>query len=251
METILNNKDRIGNFTSSEIYKLMSNGKAKDSLGKPALTYIQEKNYERWLGCSLGIETNAKPLTWGKHLESRVFDLLGIEYTIHSHDTIKHKDIDCWSGSADCIKVTDVRTVIDIKCPFTRKAFCEMNDLRTPMDLMEYAPEYYWQLVSNSIINDCTHAELVVYMPYLSELEEIRESTGGIDTIDKSLAWINFSENEELPHIPDGGHYGNIFILNFEVSQADKEALTNRVEFASKSLVERGNKQIHIEILTD
>ena len=34
--------------------------------------------------------------------------------------------------------------------------------------------KYYFQLVSNAIINDCKFAELIIYMPYQSEIPEIK-----------------------------------------------------------------------------
>lgn len=237
MQTILNNKLRIGNFTSSEIHKLMSNGKAAGSLGKPALTYIQEKNYERKLGLSLGTESNAKPLTWGKFNEVRVFNMLGEEYELVSQETKQHPTIKCWAGSADCIKHGKVRILPDIKCCYTRKSFCELLECTDAESLKDYAPEYYWQLVSNAILNDCDAGELIVYMPYKSELNEIREATGGIDTLQKNLAWINFAEDEELPHLLDGGYYKNLNVISIQISNEDKEFLTNRVIAASEMLL--------------
>lgn len=62
--SVLKNTLRHGNFTSSEIVALTTKGKAKDSFGKPALTYIEEKNMERRLGRSITTESNAKPLVW-------------------------------------------------------------------------------------------------------------------------------------------------------------------------------------------
>lgn len=80
----MNNDLRFGRFTSSEVYKLMSSGKAKGSFGKPALTYIEEKNMERRLGRGLNVEQNARPMTWGSLLEGYVFDKLGMEYRLCS-----------------------------------------------------------------------------------------------------------------------------------------------------------------------
>jgi hypothetical protein len=34
---------RVGNFTSSQVYRLCTFGRAKDSIGAPFYTYIQEK----------------------------------------------------------------------------------------------------------------------------------------------------------------------------------------------------------------
>lgn len=52
---------RAGTFSSSNIYKLMTNGKAADSLGKPALTYIEETRYEMRLGRSLSTDQSSRP----------------------------------------------------------------------------------------------------------------------------------------------------------------------------------------------
>jgi len=81
---------RIGNITSSEgAVAVMSNGKAKGSFGAPALTYIEECNFERRLGRSIETESNARPLTWGKFIEGRVlnwFFVAGIRQPLRSED---------------------------------------------------------------------------------------------------------------------------------------------------------------------
>lgn len=236
METITKNTLRIGNFTSSEIHRLTGSGKSKDSFGKVFETYVKEKNYERKLGRSLSTESGAKPLTWGKFCEFRAFNLLGTEYILNSQETDLHPTIKFWSGSCDGIK-SDGKTVIEIKCPFTLKAFCELIECETGEDVKTNFPEYYWQILSNAIIKGCDKAELIVYVPYLSELEEIREETGGIDTLQKQFAWINFSENEELPYIVDGGYYKNINIIKFDINKDDVDFLTQRVIEAGKLLI--------------
>lgn len=237
--SILNNEKRIGNFTSSEIWKLTLFGKGGNLFGEKATTYIKEKNFERKLGLSIGTESNAKPLTWGKHLEFRVFDMLGAEYELTSQLTKVHPEFDCWAGSADCVKhgASRINTLPDIKCPFTRKSFCELLECNNGEDLKREFPEYYWQLVSNAVLNNCANAELIVYMPYQSELNDIRESTGGIDTLQRNLLWINSAEDEELPYLKDGGLFKNINIIPIEVPLSDIEFLTNRVKHASKLLI--------------
>lgn len=237
---MINNKIRIGNFTSSEIVALTTSGKEKGSLGKPALTYIAECNMERRLMRSLTTESNARPLVWGKFMESRVFDLLGMEYTFTSKSTKYHPDFDCWGGSADG---TTTDTVYDIKCPITLKSFCEFADCKTignVRDLHKDGEKYYWQLVSNSIIENKEFAELIFYVPYKSEIPEIKQEVNDYigDLSLNSLAWINFAEENELPYLPDNGYYKNITKMRFKVSESDKEFLTDRVKRASKLLVE-------------
>ena len=51
------------------------------------------------------------------------------------------------------------------------------------------------------------------------------------------FAWINWAEDKELPYLLDGGHYKNLNIIRFEVSQEDKDRLTIAVLNASKLLI--------------
>ena len=250
METILENTLRIGNFTSSEIVALIKTATDKKSFGKPALTYIDECNMERRLGLPLETEQNARPLTWGKLLEKRVFELLGLEYVLTSTETDQHPVIDCWAGSKDGEKFDDGKTVIDIKCPITRKSFCELvcsiydMPFSNGLDHINYirdnhkdGEKYYWQLVSNAIINNAKYAELIVYMPYKTELADIRELANNYDGPNQNrFAWINYAEDIELPYLNDDGYYKNLNIIRFEVPYEDKEFLTKRVLEAQKLL---------------
>lgn len=275
-DLIKNSKLRVGNFTGSRIGNLMSMGKREmtpeeiltykmqnpkskrttiaDGLGEAALTYIDEKNMERRLNRSLFDVANAKPLTWGKCLEGRVFELLGLEYQLCSTTTREHPEQDknesfkCWKGSPDAEKFDEGKTVVDIKCPLTLKSFCQLVDpikkgwqgeavmglIRAKHDKGE---EYFWQLVSNSIITGAKYAELIIYMPYHSELQAIRDYAKYPDDIDdKKYYWIAYGSDDELPYILDDGYYENINVIRWEVSESDKEALTMRVIEASKHL---------------
>jgi hypothetical protein len=233
---MINNIARIGNFTSSEIANLISEGKTKGTFGKPALTYIEEKNMERRLGRALNDIGSAKPLIWGRLLESRAFELLGNEYSLNSKETIVHPEIPFWSGSPDGTK-TD--TVLDIKCPMTLKSFCQLVDCETVTDLRNNhkdGEKYYWQLVSNAILTGSKFAELVVYMPYQSELNAIREHCEDWDGSPNEVAWIHFSTDDQVPYLIDGGHYKNLNVLRFEVPESDKELLIKKVLLAGKLL---------------
>lgn len=158
---LVNNKLRFGNFTSSEIYRLMGNGtremtiEEKEShkkefpksqkrtiedesiLTEKALTYIREKNMERRLQRSIDSENNAKPLMWGKFCEKLVFDLIGTVRKISSTDTIVHPKIKYWSGTPDAENIEE-DTVEDIKCPWTLRSFCNLvQPLYDGLDGME------------------------------------------------------------------------------------------------------------------
>lgn len=254
MERIINNQIRVGNFTSSEIVALTSLAKDK-SFGKPALTYIEEKNMERRLGRNLDSEVSARPTTWGNVVEGHVLGdvhsagILGLEYKISSQETVQHPDHDFWVGSPDGNKFDEGKTVFDLKCPMTLKSFCQLvqplYDGLNGMDAMNAVREnhkdgdkYYWQLVSNAILTNSRFAELIVYVPYQGELQDIRDLTQMYDgPIQNKVAWINFGTDEDLPYLRKGGYYQNLNIIRFEVPQSDKDLLTQKVIEAGKLLI--------------
>jgi len=239
--SIITNEQRIGNFTSSEIHKLLSKAKNGKDLGKPALTYIEDKNIEREMGISLGTETTARGLDWGKHCEQFAFDNISLAYTITSDVTVVHPEYPFWVGSADGYN-TD--TVFDLKCPMTRKSFFGLvagENIYSMRDgfkrnTAQYsahtdADKYYWQLVSNAAILGKKYAELIVYMPYQSELQVIKEAAKDF------YNWIHYAADIELPYLPDGGKFKNINIIRFEVPQSDIDLLTECVTEAAKLLI--------------
>jgi hypothetical protein len=226
--------DRIGNFTSSEIYRLLSKRKGV------ADEYINESNMERRLGRSLDQETTARPLSWGNLIEELAFERLGLDYKRSSTETIGHPDIKWWFGSPDGTNAkTD--TVFDIKSPFTLKSFCQFADCSKIEDVRENhkdGEKYYWQLVSNCILTGCKYAELIVFCPYVSELQDIQDLCNNYDGGDQyRYKWIHDASPDELPLIPTMGFYKNLNIIRWEVSQEDKDLLTAAVIEAGKKLI--------------
>lgn len=239
---------RVGRFTSSEVYKLLSLDNKGAGFGKPALTYIRQKQYERKLGRSIHNMSMGRPTSWGKIGELRAFDLLGTAYSLNSDETLPHPSIECLCGSPDGFKYGAEKTIIDIKSPFTLASFCElvepiysglkgieaMNWIRDNHDSGE---AYYWQLVSNAMITGSTHAELVIYCPYQRELDEIRKIASDAPPEQSAeYYWLNFASDHELPYLIEGGHYSNVNIIRFEVPEADKKMLEQALSMAEKIL---------------
>lgn len=223
---------RYGNFSSSEIHKLIKSGRGKNDVFSAAgLNYIQEKRFEKKLGRSLTSDQNSKPTSWGTFVESRVFNLLDMSYQLESTTRLKHPTIEGWTGAPDTIRPNIVG---DIKCPWTLKGFCELVDsFEVGAEAFKLAkPEYYWQLVSNSILTDSNKAEIIAYVPYKSELEAIREEADNYDGDQNKIAFINWAGDEELPYLIEGNHYKNLNIFEFEIPAEDKEFLTERVKLA-------------------
>lgn len=239
MESIIENELRIGRFTSSNIWKLMTNNTKGDDFGKPALTYISEKRLELKMGRSLSIEKYSRSTLWGHFLEQRVHDLLPNGYELLQGKTFVHPTIKEWSGSPD--NKNEIHNVCaDTKC-YEPKAFAEYVDnlteavgkstLEGQTDFFkEEHPEEYWQLVSNAIILGMKRIQPIVYMPYESELPEIREEAENYDNFDQyRYKFISDSSKSELPYLPDNGYYKNLNLFTFNLAEKDVELLTNRV----------------------
>lgn len=242
-----NAHQRVGNITSSDAIELLGVNRKGEWPGDTAITYINEKIMERRLGISLETEVDAKPLNWGKFLEPRVHKILGDEYTSYSNTSIFHPKYPYWCGRPDAVKS---KTVAEIKCPFTRKSFIQlvqpMYDGLEGIDCMnairkgytaknglfvkpnKEAEKYYQQIVSSACITEATHGEFIVYMPYESDLADIKNDADG----DPNGYFIWAAKERELPYLKDGGYYHSFNKLLFEIPQADKDLLEMRVRQA-------------------
>jgi len=260
--SILENVSRVGNFTSSGIVALTSTNRKGNDFGVEANTYINEKIFERILGCSLDAETDARATSWGKCLEMYVFtEVLDMSYTITSQETDTHPTILCWKGSKDGTHegiTAELRAVIDIKCPFTKKSYMQlilplffglsgmeaMNALRfgfthknREFPKHKDGEKYYMQLVSNAIINNCKYAELVVFMPKDADLLNIRTYLNG----NKKAKFLEYLSDNQIPSIPNDSPVKSLYIIRFEVPQSDIDLLTNCVLKAQPFLTETIN----------
>lgn len=228
---------RVANFTSSQIYRLMSKGRGNwsvENVGAPFKSYVREKVIEHRTGVPINKEVNAKPAIWGWFMEQWVFETkMGLDYRLVSKERYKHPKL-AWSGMPDTLLEDSVG---DIKNPYTIISFCDKVDsLESPEKFKEECPEYYWQLVSNAILADKEYAEIFIHVPYEDELESIREYTEQYDGDQNKVAFINWATDAEIPHIKKGMYYKDLNHLRFKVLEEDKELLTERVKLATELL---------------
>lgn len=238
---MIDNKKRIGNFTSSQMFRLASSLKS----GNPSqafYTYIEEKLYERHLGRSLEMGAYSQSMAWGKFLEKRVNDNLGMEYSLISKTTFTHNKYDFWTGSPDFI--VQGKKVAELKC-FEPKNFASYATSLLSSDtevIKENNPKEYWQLVSNAIIQGVPKAEALLYMPYESEMDEIRslaedpEYLMSINMMHWEVRFITEKRNSELAVLPNDSKFPNLVRFEFDVPVKDAEFLINRVLEAHKIL---------------
>lgn len=239
------NPIRNGNFTSSEIFRLLKPGRGKQKWSVDVDTYIKECNQERRLGRAIENQVHARPLTWGKCVEKRAFHALGLDYTLCSTTTLQHPTIPWWTGSPDATTKT---VVSDLKCPMTLGSFCDMIDpyydekgrlihegltIEAVRANHKDGDKFFWQIVSNGVLTGKRIGQLIVYVPYEDELESIKTLADG----NPDYYWIWSADNEDLPYLLKGGHYKNVNIIEFPIMQRDIDLLTSRVLECGEKLI--------------
>lgn len=256
---------RAGNFSSSEIYKLCNYGerlmteqetadwvkenpksKAKYTKDETLFseggnTYIRIKNYERKLKRSINVKKDTRATLWGNFLEQFVYDNLPKTYELIGQEideSIFHPTIPNWCGKPDLKNIAEQK-VSDIKCP-EPLAFCTLiENLSKGYDSFKTEhPDYFWQLISNSILLNLPKIELIVCMPYESGLDVIREMAMNYDGQDLyKYRFIYECASSELSYLPEDSEYKSINKFEFDVRIEDVNFLTNRVINANKLLV--------------
>lgn len=244
---MVNNLERIGRFTSSNIWKLTTQNAKKDGFGAPALTYIEEKRAERTLGRSIDLGKQSQSTIWGHVMEYYCNKFhLGIEYTFGTKETDVHPKYKFWSGSKDYVKND---TAGDIKC-FEPKRYYELS-----MQLLELnegiitldqfkkdEKEVYWQVVSNCIILGKPKGEIIAYTPTEKQLLQIRKELEETNVIEKlglnewQTRFIVENELYNLSYIPDCIEYPNFVKFQFDIPIENIVFLTKCVIDAEKLL---------------
>lgn len=255
----MNNIERMGHITSSQIYKICQTSSrdkkspiTENKWSAGALTYFEEKRLEIKLGRCLDTGGYSRPANWGLFMEVIVFSHLGLEYKIESSESTEHPDKEfnsIWSGSKDLI-VPNVK-IGEIKA-YQLKKFCQYTDALTIPITKEFTlaqkienlkknfPEEYWQLVSNAIINKVDTVEAISFAPYESEMPEIREMASdpelGLENPWR-FRFIAEEKIENLAVLKDGGYYENLNMFEFTVPKEDIEFLTQRVRLAKNEII--------------
>ena len=265
-------KERLGQFTSSEVWKLMSGTfgltelqkktladfEARISEGVKPLTekqqsdytalkekannkdfsqqgksYIEAKNFERMIGRSLNTEIFSRPISWGNYFEGYAYERLDLSWNLVSKTRWTHPTLP-WSGMPDIICGDKIG---DIKSPYTLISFCQQYSCFG--DVEKYKkdfPEYYWQLVSNAILCDVKSVTAVIFVPKLSDFAEIKEDILTPGKYEKDYSWIATAKPSEVPYLPDDCLINSLQTWEFEVPDSDRAELVERISVAASML---------------
>ena len=239
---MIENRDRIGNFTSSNIYKLCASLKSGEA-SAAYYTYIKEKMFERKMKRSMEMGAYGQSMAWGKFLEKRVNDNLPLNYQMLHKSTKVHPKFHYVAGSVDFL-VPNVK-IAELKC-FEPKNFASYVSCLMTGDLeliKKEHPKEYWQMVNNSQIHKTPKMEAIVYMPYESEMAEIREFAedpeylSAIGMMPWEVRFITEKPNSQLAVLPNDSEFKNLNIFEFDVPINDVIFLNKNIISAGKLLL--------------
>ena len=176
-------KLRLGKFTSSEIYNLMTEPRAKKDkeageMSQTAKTYIKEKTTELIYGEVPEIYGAA--LDWGNEFEDEARQMFA---QIHELEIQNGGFYDCpelWTGASpdgEGIDADGQKFLIEIKCPYNRKNHIEnVLNLEFGKDLLKHNKQYYYQVQHQLFITGAKYCFFVSYDPRLIENENFYKS---------------------------------------------------------------------------
>lgn len=146
-------KNRLGSFTSSQIYKLFTEPKTKSdkeasNLSETAKAYINEKASEILTGTVRQFTSSATE--WGCDMEPRCIELLKKEYPKIEYFGNENKRFfkltNFAGGSPDAVHEN---LVFEIKCPENPANHIEYLQCKNAEDLKREHKDYYYQLQMN------------------------------------------------------------------------------------------------------
>lgn len=239
---MIENIERIGSFTSSQIHLLAAKGKGENGFSAGAITYIKSRRQERKLMRSVDVEVKSKDMLWGLCLEGFVASLLDdFGYELISQESKMHPKYMFWAGSTDMLK--NKVKVGDIKC-YKPLNFSELSDAILECDsslFKETHPKEYWQLVSNAIINEVPNAESIAFMPSIDQLPEIADYISQMDELEQLKYEFIYNDIvnerfEKLPFLPASSDYSPLNRFEFQVPEEDVNFITKRVLLAESMI---------------
>jgi hypothetical protein len=153
---------RLGVFTSSEIYRLMTKPKLKSEvLSEGAKTYIMEKVAESLTGIREEVFTTPA-MQWGIDNEPLAKKHLARlnNWTIEETSFIKIESLN-YGGSGDGW-IREINGALEVKCLNTVN---HLKEIRDTEDLKGNLPIRFWQVLSDAYLRECDVAVLAWFDP--------------------------------------------------------------------------------------
>lgn len=219
---------RYGKFTSSEIWKLTTTDRKGNFPGAPALTYMKERVKQKRL--KKGFTPSGSTATkWGLALEQLAIEKFaersGLHVVSYSNPATDFQlsHLPNHGGTPD-LTTFDGEIVGSVKCPYTENSFVDLWDICKTQSIQHFKetnPEYYWQLISDSIVVGAKYCVFIIFMPFEDEAAELLSDT--------ELYFLT-----ETPGIKKDTEFDELIYWQFEPPAEDIQFLTNCILEASK-----------------
>lgn len=159
------NQARIGRFTASEMWKLITPPKTKEAkeagkLSETALTYINVKVAETLTG-QAKTSSYAYPLVFGKEQEPIAIEAF-CKKTGYSYEPIGFVEFGQHSGGSPDGVINETE-IIEVKAPWAIETQLDYLMLTDQWDLKRLKPDYYWQCMSNLLFTMKEKCHFVAY----------------------------------------------------------------------------------------
>lgn len=157
---------RVGKFTSSEIYKLLTNPQSKEArekgeMSETAKSYVMSKVAEEMAGTEQ--TTNSAATDWGLDHEAEACNLYAelMESHVDSTGFIPYGDHAGGSPDGICSRFG----VIEIKCPYNFENHIQNLLIKDEAELLKERKAYWWQLQMNMLVAGKEEGMFISYDP--------------------------------------------------------------------------------------
>jgi hypothetical protein len=193
---------RLGLFTSSEIWRLMTKPKAKgEVLSDGAKTYIYEKVAESLTGICEEVFTTPA-MQWGidnEPLAKRHLARLN-NWTIEETSFIKIEALN-YGGSGDGW-IREINGVLEVKCLNTAN---HLSEIRDSEDLKSNLPKRFWQVLSDAFLRECDNGVLAWFDPRINNkwglfTKQFKVEKSDINEMLDKIKYANDEFHEQLEY---------------------------------------------------
>lgn len=195
---------RKGRFTASEIHKLMG----IKGIGKTGETYVLEKVAEE-LGASMP-EITTFAMQRGTDMEpyAKRYYSKALDVAVSDQPFIVAPWCDEAGASPDGLvtefdddmNMLPVTRGIEIKCPMNPVHHIQNFMIKTPGQLKELRPEYYWQIQMCMAVTGLRFWDFVSYYPEINDDYKMVVVTIAANDADIELMKLRIAEAVELKH---------------------------------------------------
>lgn len=153
---------RKGKITSSEIYKIMGEGKGKEkALSDTGKTYLLQKISERMGGFTP--PATGEALEWGTDLEETARKIYEASTGLVVEPCSFISVNEYYGGSPDSIVNPD--GVLEIKCPYNTVNHLKYALITTDAEFKKANPNYYYQCISHMNVTGAKWCDFVTFDP--------------------------------------------------------------------------------------